>query len=804
MSTHQSSRVAPLAASEIPEFDGPLDDATYIEEPSPRERESAETIKARLIGWIDEVNIAVHIDQQTLDHLGDLVVREYNIDETSRAEWKDDADRALDFATQKAEPKLYPWPESSNVIFPLITGGAMLFNARSYGAIIQGRNVVKGIVWGDDKGTPATEDGKEGGRPIIDPQTQQPVWRVPPGEKQIRANKIGEHMSWQLLEQMAEWEEQTDTMLMQLPIIGGAVRKTFRDVREDCNTSVLVHLSNLVWNFHAPSFEKAPRHTEILELYPHEIDEMERDNEAFLHVVYGPGDSGEDGEVDQTDTSAPHQFLEQHRRFDLDGDGYPEPLIVTVHKRSAKVVRIVARYEEEGIITDGKSDKLKRIVPVDSYTLFRFLPNPKGGSYPIGFGHLLKPLNEAINTTINQMFDAGHLQIAGGGFIGTGLNLHAGPVNFDIGEYKPVNAKGGNIRDAIFPIPWPGPNAVLFQLLGFLVQAAKDVASIQDVLTGDAAMANAPPTTVLALIEQGMKVYTAIHKRIYRALKSEFAKLYRLNRIYLVEDERYRVGDAWRVVSPDDYRLGGGVEPVADPTQVTDMQKLGRAMVLQEAAKNNPLINPLVATRRYLEAANIERIEELLPDKMPPPQPSPEMLKAQTEQTKAQTEAQRLQFDIASDQARLGETRAHEMQLYTQAMLNFEKARSSSQGATLQWVEANLNTLRLHIEALNTSVKAADVDAKFHGHAVAREGHHLAHHGHMADIAQRAKEAASEQPGAGPGSDGDGSDDISGAVPGPAGVPQPGGGGDLGTGVPGVAPQPNQSGIPPVFGPSGG
>ena len=543
-----ASALSQLTGDEEEDILDSTEEQEELEVRQDRDAEPPKVILDRLLGWIDNQNIARDIDQDILRDLGMLVVREYEIDEQSRSEWKDEAQKALDFATQTAQPKQYPWPDSSNVIFPLITSAAMRFGAVAYPAIVPSRNVVKGVVWGDDKGTPVTQDGKPGGAPKLT-DDGQPIWLIQPGMKKQRAEKIGEHMSYQLLEQLGYWEEQTDTMLHQLPIVGGAVRKTYRDTREDCNASELVELMNLVWNMNAKSFEKAPRHTEIQEIYPHEIEELERDDETFLPLNYGPGDvapSTADPSrpaPDQSDSEAPHVFIEQHRRYDLDGDGYPEPLIVTVHLRSASVVRIVARFEESGLITDDKTDALKRIDPCDSYTLYRFLPNPKGGSYPCGFGHYLKPLNEAVNTTINQMFDAGHLQIAGGGFIGIGLSVHAGPTNFSIGEYKPVNTKGGNIRDSIFPMPWPGPNEVLFQLLGFLVGAAKEVASVQDVLTGDSAMANTPPTTMLALVDQGMKVYTAIYKRIYRALKMELKKLYRLNRLYLTEDERYHLQD---------------------------------------------------------------------------------------------------------------------------------------------------------------------------------------------------------------------------------------------------------------------
>lgn len=776
MSFIDSSRHSPLAALvvAVPDDEDEAgraadDDAEEEpESPEPHQRESGKAIKKRLSAWIDNPNIARDIDPYELARLGDLVVREYEIDETSRSEWKDEAEKALKFAVQEAEPKQYPWPEASNIVYPLITSAALQFNARAYAAIIQNRNVVKGVVWGDDKGTPATQTGKIGDAPAMHPDGS-PVWLVPPGQKKQRAQRIGEHMSWQLLEQMPEWEEQTDTMLTQMPIVGGAVRKTFRDPREDENKSLLVPLMNLVWNFHAASFEKAPRHTEIQEFYPHEVEEMERDDETFLPVEYGPGDNA-DGE-DPSDSDAPRTFLEQHRRYDLDGDGYAEPLIVTVHKRTSKVVRIVVRYEEDGIILDDKTHDLKRIEPVDSYTLYRFLPNPKGGSYPVGFGHLLKPLNEAINTTLNQMFDAGHLQIAGGGFIGTSLSLHAGPTNFSIGEYKPVNNKGQAIRDSVYTIPWPGPSEVLFQLLGFLVSAGKEVASIQDILTGDAALSNTPPTTMLALIEQGVKVYTAIHKRLYRALKAEFAKLYRLNRIYLQEDQRYRVGDSWREVTPQDYRLGGGVEPIADPTMVTDMQRLGRAMVVAQAAKESPLVNPLEAVRRMLEASQIDRIDELIPDKMPPPPPPPP----------------KEQLELQTMQSRLGQIRAQEVMQNSQAVLNLAQARAKASGPEMAWIDKQLDFMRMHIEALNTTVKAAQVDAAFHGHNVRQRTQ-------MKQTADEARVTAHEQPlNAGP-------TDPAATSPGPAGPLQPAGAGTESGGIPGMASPPGHQVLPALPG----
>lgn len=690
-----------LINSQSDEYDEPEGDVEHPDDAYTPEPNSPAEVLSNLIKQIDEINIAENIDQQVLNTLGQIVVQEFQIDETSRSEWRDQIDKALDMATQKAQEKQFPWPRASNTIFPIISSAALQFQARTYPAIIQNRNVVKGVVWGSDKGTPALDAQK---KPITGPDGQ-PVWLSAPGEKRDRADRVGQHMSYQLLEEMPEWEPQTDALLGQLPIVGGAIRKTYYDPVDKCNKSLFVPIVDLVWNYYAPCFETAPRHTEVVRLYPTEIETLER-SELFLPQEYGPGsdiaDDGagaDDNPSQGSDPDAPHIFLEQHRRYDLDGDGYAEPLVVTVHKRSAAVVRITARYDEEGITAD-KQREIVKIVPDDHYTLYPFLPNPKSGSHPLGFGHLLRLLNEAINTSLNQMFDAGTLQNAGGGFIGTSLSLHSGPINFQVGRYVPVNNKGQNIRDSVFPMPFAGPSPVLFQLLGLLITSAKELAGVQDILTGDAGLGSASPTTVLALIEQGSKVYTSIHKRVYRAMKGELKKLYNLNRKHLTESARYRIGDEWLEVTPDDYRLGGGVEPIADPTMVTDMQRLGRAQILWQD-KDDPQVNGLEVRRRYFEYCGIDRIDEILV----PPNP--------------QIAAQHQQMIMANFQSELGEKKSATQKNLAQALLFGMQARAIANGPELDQVEKLIDLMRLHLEALNTSVKAADVQGKHH---IAMEG----------------------------------------------------------------------------------
>src|SRR6185312_1930482 len=233
----------------------------------------------KLSRWAKSVNIALELDDDenpeigtdVLTALGMRVSREYKIDETSRADWKEKTEQAMDLAMQHTTPKQYPWPKAANVIFPLMTTAAMQFAARAYPAIVMGREIVKGIVIGPDNGVPALAPGPDSNpAPAIGPNGQ-PVFLVPPGVKQQRADRIGEHMSYQLLDEQPEWEGETDQLLHILPIVGCAFRKTFFDSGKGRNASLMVSALKLVINYHAKSMETAPRITEEVQFYPLDI-----------------------------------------------------------------------------------------------------------------------------------------------------------------------------------------------------------------------------------------------------------------------------------------------------------------------------------------------------------------------------------------------------------------------------------------------------------------------------------------------------------------------------------------------------
>jgi len=219
----------------------------------------------KMMEWIDSPNIAAGLDDTFLTGLGARVKQEYDVDVTSRLDWLDKSRKAMDIAMQVSEVKQYPWPKASNVIYPLLTTASTQFAARAYPSIINGKEVVRGVVIGDDSGVFH-----------VDKQSGQQTMLVPPGDKQKRAFKIGQHMSWQLLDEQPEWEEETDKLLHMLPIIGCVFRKTYFDPSKQRNVSIIVPAARVVINYYAKSVETAPRVTEELLRYPLEIIEDER------------------------------------------------------------------------------------------------------------------------------------------------------------------------------------------------------------------------------------------------------------------------------------------------------------------------------------------------------------------------------------------------------------------------------------------------------------------------------------------------------------------------------------------------
>lgn len=568
----------------------------------------------KLYDLIESVNIAEDLPEDLLTEIGVNAHRGYVEDLASREEWEERNDEWMKLAAQVMESKSFPWENASNVKYPLLTTAAIQFHARAYPALVPSDSVVKIRVLGED----------------------------PTGEKNERAVRVGQHMSYQLLEEMPNWEEDMDRLCLTLPIIGCMFKKTYYSNVHSSNVSELVYPKHLVVNYWTKTLEDAYRKTHILELNSNKLIERiragiyrdvdlgtPRDPEYNINVV-----SDEITGItppSSYDLAKPYTILEQHTYLDLDEDGYEEPYIITFEESSREVLRIVANYDETSVVYNEK-DEISKITPFEHFTKFSFIPNPDGGFYDVGFGILLGPINEAANTIINQLVDAGTLSNLQSGFLGRGIKLKKGDANFKPGEWKTINATGDDLRKSILPLPVREPSGILFQLLSTLLESGQRLASTTDMMVGENPGQNQKATTTMAVLENGMKVFTAIYKRIHRALKKEYKKLFKLNSQYMDIEQYFALIDPKdeRVVSVglDDYNVEGmDVIPSADPTVITEAQRMAKAQALVDLI---PLgVNPQVALVRVLEAQEQYNIEELLQPMETGPDPEMELRQAE-------------------------------------------------------------------------------------------------------------------------------------------------------------------------------
>jgi len=614
-------------------------------------------------------NLAKDMSEDDVNKLGTEVVRTFDMDKLSRVEWEERTEEAMKLALQVMEDKSFPWANASNIKFPLITIAALQYHARAYPALIPGTSLVKSRLFGDD----------------------------PEGKESQRARRIETHMSYQLLEEDEKWEDEMDRVLITQPIIGCAFKKSYFDPVKGHNISENILAKDFVVSYYTKSIEDAPRVTHVMEMSNNDIREkvasglfldveLYQQNNGPVDTLQIAKDEAQGVHPSQQDKSKPNIVLEQHLWLDLDEDGYEEPYIATVHKETGKVLRLVARFFPSGVKKDDEGTVL-RITPERYFTKFPFIPSPDGGFYDLGFGALLGPLNESINTLINQLVDAGTMSNTAGGFLSRGVKIRGGNMSFSPNEWKPVDSTGDDLRKGIMPLPVREPSQVLFTLLSLLINYGERIGGSVDILVGENPGQNTPAETSRTMAEQGMKIFSGIFKRTYRSLKSEFRKLYRLNQLYMIED--FTLGTLTIPVS--DYNEDSkSIVPAADPNMVSDSQKLQQAQMLLGMSQSGPGFDVYQVQKRMLQALKVEDIEQVLPDPKGPNaiQQAPHY-KVQEAQVKAEVKGKEIES---------------KMQI---AMMELQQA-------------ADLNAAKIaemEAKAIKLQVEAAGVDA---GHQIAK------------------------------------------------------------------------------------
>ena len=655
---------------------------------------------------ISSDNIANDLSDEQLKNIGTTVYDGYETDLKSRSMWEKDLEKWTKLALQIVDEKTFPWKGASNVKYPLLSTAAMQFNARAYPSLVPADNkVVKCRVVGAD----------------------------PDGMKADRARRVGLHLSYQVTEEMEDWEEDMDRLLLVLPITGTAFKKTYWDNSLQRNCSKLVYPTDLVVNYWAKTLEEAERKTEIIPASKRKIKERQLQGIYRECTLPDPQiDATDDQRQDRQgftnpdqDETTPYTLLEQHGYLDLDEDGYAEPYTILIEKHSKEVLRITPRYQSEDVVMDDKQ-KVVKITPFEHYTKFSFVPNPDGGFYDIGFGRLLGSINASADTLVNQLIDSGTLNNLQSGFIGKGLRIKMGESSFTPGEWKAVNATGDDIKKQIFPLPTKEPSPVLMNLLQFLLQSGKELASVAEIFVGKMPGQNTPATTTMATIEQGMKVFTAVYKRIFRALTKEYRKLYKLNYRYLNPEQYLAVID--EQIEQSDYAgPENDVVPAADPQATMAQEKMTKAQNLMQVMSLGTL-DPMQVTKYLLEAFEIPNADQFM---IQQPQQDPAAAAKQQEMEMKQQDQQM--------KAQLAQTQA-------QHKIEVENAKAQIQIASAEQkmaLEAQMKQIDIEYKKLEAILKArAANESHQQGMQQTADKHTL----NMVTSAQSAKQKASQQP----------------------------------------------------------
>lgn len=638
-------------------------------------------------------NLASRFSDHDLAAIGEWVWDGYNQDEFSRGRWLRRTQAAMDLALQLSKDKSFPWPGASNVAFPLVTIATMQFHARAYPAIVRQPDLIRYRVVGED----------------------------PTGEEAARARRIGCHMSYQLLEEDEGWEEQQDRLLINLPIVGCAFKKSYHRADDGVNVSELVLAKDLVLDYYAKSVESCARKTHIVPLYRNEMHTrmllgafVDYTGEAWYQGDATPMTTPTDSRTDRREGSTPPQSseatpfttLEQHCWADFDGDGYAEPYVITIEATTKKVLRIVARWDRE-IDVERKADgRIISITPCEYFTKYTFIPAPDGSIYDLGFGILLGPLNESVNTLVNQLIDAGTMATTAGGFLARGAKIRGGAYTFAPLEWKRVDSTGDDLQKSIYPLPVREPSAVLFNLLSLLIQYTDRISGSTDIMVGENVGQNTPAATSQELVRQGSMIYSAIFKRVWRAMKWECEKLYKLNAVFLPSTVTY--GPSGSKALREDYRGDPKkICPAADPAVSSDEKELQRAIAIKQSAAATPGYNIVEVEKTYLRALHVDGIDILYPgpDKVPQgkdPKITLQELKNQAIKMQEEAETQRVVLDLMSKRQLVA---AQIAELEAKAALEWAKAGGEQTQQQISAFQTAIGALKAHNDALGSRVE---------------------------------------------------------------------------------------------------
>ena len=542
-------------------------------------------------------NLADLLPEEILGRLGSEIYENYENYKTSRKDWEDSYTKGLDLLGFKYENRTQPFQNASGVTHPVLGEAVTQFQAQAYKELLPANGPVHTQTMG-----------------------------APSRQKEDQSVRVKNFMNYQLMNVMKEYEPEFDQMLFYLPLSGSAFKKVYYDELLGRAVSKFVPADDLIVPYTATSIEDAEAVVHKLKMSENDLRKKQVSG-FYRDIEITPGYSQE-SEVEKKERELEgvkktrdddiFTILEFHMNLDLEGfedkdnvgdmTGIKLPYIVTLDAGSREVLSIRRNYQP--------NDPLKK--KIEYFVHFKFLPGL--GFYGFGLIHMIGGLSRTATNALRQLIDAGTFSNMPAGFKQRGIRVRDEANSIQPGEFRDVDAPGGNIRDAFMPLPFKEPSQTLLQLMGIVVQAGQRFAAIADMQVGDGNQQAAVGTTI-ALLERGSRVMSAIHKRMYVAMKQEFELLAAVFKTYLPAEYPYDVVGAQRTVKLTDFDDKIDIIPVADPNIFSQSQRISLAQTELQLAMSNPQMHNLYeAYRDMYEAIGVKNIDSILP---PPQQPMP-------------------------------------------------------------------------------------------------------------------------------------------------------------------------------------
>ena len=553
-------------------------------------------------------NLAELLPEDITDPIGNELVENYMDYKASRKDWEQTYKTGLDLLGFKYDQRTEPFTGASGATHPVLAEAVTQFQAGAYKELLPAEGPVRTQIVGN-----------------------------PDQAKAAQAQRVKDYMNYELMEKMEEYEPEFDQMLFHLPLAGSTFKKVYYDELLGRAVSKFVPADDLVVPYSATSLDDADAIIETLKISENDLRKQQVAGFYSDIELQKPQDKEDEiekkeRELEGTRKSGKQEMvytlLECHVNLDLEGfedkddelnpTGIKLPYIVTVDETSRKVLSIRRNYEP----TDPKRNKIQYFVH------FKFLPGL--GFYGFGLIHMIGGLSRTATAALRQLLDAGTLSNLPAGFKQRGIRVRDEAAPLQPGEFRDVDAPGGNLRDAFMTLPYKEPSPTLLQLMGVVVSAGQRFAAIADMQVGEGNQSAAVGTTV-ALLERGSRVMSAIHKRLYSGMKKEFRLLAKVFKTYLPPVYPFDVVGGRREIKQMDFDDRVDILPVADPNIFSMAQRISMAQTELQLATSNPQIHNLYsAYRKMYEALGVKNIDQILPPPAPvqPMDPSLEHINA--------------------------------------------------------------------------------------------------------------------------------------------------------------------------------